>query len=61
MGNRCCGAVVGMAQGVAELGECERRGDARLKAAQEEFRTGALTEDSREFLRGRDTAHQGVG
>eukprot|EP00959_Pyramimonas_sp_CCMP1952_P217294 4544699-Pyramimonas_sp.AAC.1 len=50
------GGGEGGAQGVAELGERERCDNAWLKAAQEEFRAGARTVDSRAFLRGRDAS-----
>ena len=46
-------------QGVTELVECERCDDAWLKSVQEEFRRGALTEDTHAFLHGRDTSVPG--
>ena len=60
--------VEGCAQGVTELSQCARArararvrdGDARLLEVQREFREGALTADSRAFLRGRPTSAPGT-
>ena len=46
-------------QGVTELEECERCDDVWLKEVQDEFRRGALSEDSHAFLHGRDTSVPG--